>query len=74
MSPFVTPAPHRAASNCLDAILSTSRDRLPEPSELAGARKGAGAGVIEVPDSARGLEDEGVVDVACSGDVDGGLG
>ena len=68
MPPFVTPAPHRAASNCLDAVPSTGHDRLPEPSELAGA------GVIEVPDSVGGLEDEGVVDVARPGDVDSGLG
>ena len=61
--PFVTPAPLRAASNCLDASPSTGRDRLPEPSELAGAREGAGAGVIEVlPESVGGIEDEGAVD------------
>jgi len=52
--PFMTPAPLRAASNCLDASQSTGRDRLPEPSELAGAREGAGAGVIEVLESVGG--------------------
>jgi len=36
-----------AASNCLDASPSTGRDRLPERSELAGIREGAGAGVME---------------------------
>jgi len=60
--PFVTPAPLRAASNCLDASPSTGRDRLPEPSELAGAREGAGAGVMDVAESVGGLEDEGAVD------------
>ena len=39
------------------------RHRLPEPSELAGTREGAGAGVMEVTESVRGLEDEGTVDV-----------
>ena len=64
LPPFVTPAPLRAASNCLDASPSTGRDRLPEPSELAGAREGAGAGVIGTPESARVLEDEGAFDAA----------
>ena len=68
---FRDPAPHRATSNCLDASTSTGLDCLPEPSGLVGAREGAGADVIEVPESVGGLEDEGAVDVACPGDVDG---
>ena len=40
------------------------RDRLPELSELAGAREGAGAGVIEVPESVGGVEDDGTIDAA----------
>jgi len=56
LPPFVTPAPLKAASNCLD--------RLPEPSELAGAMEGAGAGVIEAPVSVGVFEDEGAVDAA----------
>ena len=52
--PFMTPAPLRAASNCLDASQSTGHDHLPELSELAGAREGAGAGVIEVLESVGG--------------------
>ena len=52
LPPFVTSAPLRAASNCLDAISNTGRKRLPEPPELAGAREGACAGVVmEVPES-----------------------
>ena len=52
--PFMTPAPLRATSNCLDTSQSTGHDRLPEPSELAGAREGVGAGVIEVLESMGG--------------------
>ena len=58
------PTPVRAASNCLDASPNTGRNRLPEPSELADAREGAGAGVMEVPESVGGLGDERPVDVA----------
>ena len=43
---------------------STGRNRLPEPSELAGAREGAGAGVMEVPESVVGLEDYSKVKVS----------
>jgi len=64
VSVFVTPAPLKPASNCLDASPCTGRDRLPEPSELAGAREGAGAGLMEVPESLRALGDQGAVDVA----------
>ena len=55
-------------SNCLDASPKTGRDRLPEPSELAGA------GGMDVPESVGGLEDEGAIDAARPGDVGGGLG
>jgi len=48
----VTPAPPRAASNYPDTRPSTGRDHLPELSELADAREGACAGVMEVPESA----------------------
>ena len=50
-----------AASNYLDASPGMGRGRLPELSELAGAREG-GAGVMEV--AVGGLGDEGAVDVA----------
>jgi len=55
--PFMTPGPLRATSNCLDSSPSTGRDHLPELSELAGTRDRAGARVIEVPVSERGLEE-----------------
>jgi len=71
LSPFVAPAPLRAASYCLDTSPSTGRDRLPELSEPAGARGDAGTGVIEVPESVGVLEDEGAVDVPRPGDEDG---
>ena len=75
LPPFVTPAPLKAASNCLDASPSTDRDRLPGPSELAGAMAGAGAGVMEAPVSVGVFEGEGAVDAAARpADVDGGLG
>ena len=60
----MTPAPLRVASNCLDTSPNAGRDRLPEPSELAGAREGAGAGIMEVRESVGGVEDEGAVDAA----------
>ena len=60
----MTPAPLKAASNCLDASPSTGRDRLPGPSELAGAMEGAGAGVMEAQESVGGFEDEDAVDAA----------
>jgi len=50
------------------------RGRLPELSELADAREGAGAGVMEVPEPVGGLGDEGAVDVARPGGADGGSG
>jgi len=40
------------------------RGHLPEPPELGGVREGAGTGVMDVPESVGGLEDEEVVDVA----------
>jgi len=40
------------------------RDRLLELSEFAGAREGAGVGVMEVPETVGRLGDEGAVDVA----------
>jgi hypothetical protein len=47
-----------------DASPSMGRDRLPELSGLADARKGEGAGIMKVPESVGGLEDEGAIDVA----------
>ena len=47
---------------CLEASPSTGRDRLPEPSELAGAREDAGVAVMEVPVSVGGLDSEGAVE------------
>ena len=38
-------------SDCFDASPSAGRDRSREPSELACAREGAGAGIMEVPGS-----------------------
>ena len=55
---FVTPAPLRAASNYLDPSPTTGRGCLPEPPELAGARKGAGGGVMEAPGSHQGPRGE----------------
>ena len=54
----------RTTEGRLEASPSTGRDRLTGPSELAGARKIAGAGIMEVPESVGGMEDEGAIDVA----------
>ena len=63
--PFMTPASLRPTSNCLDSSPSMGHDGLPEPSEITGAREGAGVRTIEVPEYEG--RNEGVVDVAWSG-------
>lgn len=63
--PRMTPAPLRPTPNYLDASPSTDGDPLLERSELAGAREDTreARGVMEVPESVGGLEDEGAIDV-----------
>ena len=53
---------HYPPSLCFEASPSTGRDRLPEPSGLAGAREDAGVAVMEVPVSVGGLDSEGAVE------------
>jgi len=65
--PLETPAPLRAASKCLDAIPSTGRCRLPEPSELTGASTGEGEGAV-TPASALALAPLAPAPVSVLGD------
>ena len=64
LPPFVTPALLRPPQTASMRLPSTCHDRLPERSEFAGIREGAGTPVMEKPESVGGLRDEGAVDVA----------